>query len=156
MARSFIRTTTTVIGLMLLAFAARGWMKPGDPLPGQEAGGGDTTLRARQSWEHTIDASARSTADASLALAELGSVHHEDLHGPEVGSVGTGQSASHPRWFLDDPELLVPAYAVRGRARWCNAPDEFVFCNHWTPTPYDTPSRPGPASTWRMCSCAMW
>ena len=133
MAKFFTIPTTTVVGLMLFVVAARGWVTPSDLLTAQKTSNAGSTLPTWQSERTTNDANDL-VADTSRGRAGLErGLHQTNPGGREIGT-GTGEQSTPQAWrFVDDPELLVPIYAARGRARWCTAPQEFVFCNRWTP-----------------------
>ncbi len=137
----------TVVGLLLFISPARGWA--GNlPLMPPKAAARDSAL---PTW-----------SGGTLTELQHGQPEREPYQrttGTLQGNGGWEQTVPPARRLVDEPDVLVPIYALRGRARWCTAPQEFVFCDHWMSADASMPQpgqshRSSPAA-WRMCSCRL-
>ncbi len=148
MTNSLTAPMSTIIGLLLFVFPARG--RAGTPpLAPPQAAARDNTL---PTW-------------SGRTLTEL-QQHGQPEREPYQKTTGAlqengrwQQTVPPARRLVDEPDVLVPIYALRGRARWCTAPQEFVFCDRWMSADASMPQpgqshRSSPAA-WRMCSCRL-
>ncbi len=154
MTTSLTARMMTVIGLLLFVIPARG-SAGNPPFVPPKAAARDSAL---PTWSGTLTDSDRPLAELQQHT-QLERVPYQEIAGARQGNSGWEETIAPARRLVDESDGLVPIYALRGRVRWCTAPQEFVFCDRWTSADRSMPQddrlpRRSP-SVWRMCSCGL-